>query len=187
MTLRVYVWELLDAEAERQEVELCTASCIFFNWMKMGSAHSHSALSRCWTCYHICKAALQNCTIGRLMFMCSSCTRGFPFTNLAPISAFRRFTADSRTLPRRLRPVSAGITGDAGMKTTSRSWWLICANLFSTTSCWFYIPQLVCDHLWSGSDKRKNAEPSQRACVQTCNRPPHLQPWTKRQCHASSA
>lgn len=152
----------------------------------MAVAHSRSSLSRCWTCYHTCRAALQNCTIGRLMFTCSSSTPGFPFTNLAPISAFRSSTADSRTLPRRLRPVSAGTTRDAGMKTTSRSWWLICANVLSTTSRWFYAPQLIYDHLWSGSDKCRNAEASGRACVKTCHPPLHLQPWSKRRCHASS-
>lgn len=93
----------------------------------MAPAHSGSSLSRCWPRYHTCRAALQSRTIGRLMFTCSSSTRGFPFTNLAPVSAFRSATADSRTLPRCLRPVSAGITGDVGMKTTSRSWRLICA------------------------------------------------------------
>lgn len=152
----------------------------------MSLAHSHSSSSRCWTCYHTCKAPLQNHTIGQLRFQRGSCIRSFPFTNLSPISTFRRFTADSRTLPRHPQPVSAGTTGDTGMKTTSRSWWLICANVFSTTSCWFYTPQLICDHLWSGSDKCRNAEQNRLACVKNCNHHLHLQPWAKRRCYASS-
>lgn len=63
--------------------------------MKVGLAHIHSSLSRCWTCYHTCIAALQNCTMARLTVAPAAVPEAFP----SPICLQFQRSGDPQHIP----------------------------------------------------------------------------------------
>lgn len=120
--------------SEWREVEVCAAN-VCLNWMKVGLAHIYSSLSRCWMGYHTCIAALQNCTMRRLKL---AVPKVFP----SPICLQFQHSGDSQQIPEASLVMS---NQHQQAPQVMQEWkqlgscWLVCANVFSVTSGWFFL------------------------------------------------